>query len=130
MYFRSHVLHFEKLCTCAVIPISTIYGENKWIMPEPFVPRPRGSRTLGTRLKFLLITLIITPFDQFVSHLNMLINCSNVLLQVGWVQSFVCCDLTLGYVSRFQPMIKELNLLTGQSVHWNCRGAMRERNLY
>ena len=41
----------------------------------------------------------------------MFINCPNVLLLVGFVQSLVCCDLTLKYVSRFQSMFTELNLM-------------------
>ena len=45
----------------------------------------------GIGPKFLLITLI-TFFDRFVSHLNMFINCPNALLQVGFVQSLVCCN--------------------------------------
>ena len=47
----------------------------------------------------------------------MFINCPNVLLQVGFVQSLVCCHLTFKYVGRFQSMFTELNLLTGMSPH-------------
>ena len=39
-------------------------------------------------------------------------NSPTVLLQAGFVQSLGCCDLTLKYVSRFQSMFKELNVLT------------------
>ena len=58
-----------------------------------------------------------TSIDRFVSHLNMFINCPNVLLEVSFVQSLVCCNLTLKYVTRFQSIFTELNLLTGQSAH-------------
>ena len=47
----------------------------------------------------------------------MFINCPNILLQVGFVQSLVSSDLKLKYVSRFQSMFTELNVLTGQSAH-------------
>ena len=47
----------------------------------------------------------------------MVINCPNVLLQVGFIQSLVSCDLTLKYDSRFQSMFVELYVLTGQSAH-------------
>ena len=58
----------------------------------------------------ILITLI-NSFDRFVTHFNMFINCPNVLLLAGFVQSLVCRDLPLKYVSRFQSMLTELNLL-------------------
>ena len=38
-----------------------------------------------------------TSFRQFVTDLNMFINCCNVMLQV----SVVCCNLPLQYVRRF-----------------------------
>lgn len=41
----------------------------------------------------------------------MLINYSNVLLQVGFVQNLVCCDLTLKHISRFQVLISRLSEL-------------------
>ena len=44
----------------------------------------------------------------------------NVLLQMGFVQSLVCCDLILKYVSRFQSIFTELSLVTGQSTHLVC----------
>ena len=50
----------------------------------------------------------------------MFINCPNVLLQVGFVQSLVCCDLILEYVSRFT----ELNLLAEQFGSWIWRAAI------
>lgn len=43
-----------------------------------------------------MVSKTITFFDCFVSHL--FINCPNVLLQEGFVQSLFCCDLTLKYV--------------------------------
>ena len=56
---------------------------------------------------------MITSIDRFVGHLNMFINSPNVLLEVGFVQSLVCCDLTLKYVSRFQSMFALV-----KSVDW------------
>ena len=44
---------------------------------------------------------LITSFNRFASHLNMLINCPKVRLQVSFIQSLVCCDLIRKYVSRF-----------------------------
>ena len=58
--------------------------------------------------KFLLQTLVIS-LDRFVSHLNMFINCPNVLLLVDFVQ--FRCDLTFKYVGRFQSMFTELKLM-------------------
>ena len=43
----------------------------------------------------------------------MFLNCPNVLLQLAFVQSLVCCDLTLKYVSSFQSMFAELILVIG-----------------
>ena len=45
------------------------------------------------------------------------LNCPNVLLQVGFIQSLVPSDLKLKYVSRFESMFTGLNQLTGQSAH-------------
>ena len=58
----------------------------------------------GIGRKFLLITLI-TSFDRFVTHLNMFINCPNALLQVGFIQSLVCCDLTLKFLTCTSAML-------------------------
>ena len=55
---------------------------------------------------------LISSFDHFVCDLNMFINCPNVQLQVGFVQSvqnIVCCDLT--HVSHIQSTLTELNLV-------------------
>ena len=44
-------------------------------------------------------TTLVTCCDRFLSHLNMFKNCPNALLQVGFVQSLICFDLTLKFVT-------------------------------
>ena len=45
----------------------------------------------------------------------MFVSCSNVLLPVSFVQSLVCCDLTLKYVER-QPL--SVNVYGVKSAYW------------